>query len=88
MGTVLVDFTATWCPPCKVLRPILVDVASERAATLKVVEMDIDTCPQTVRLLGIRAAPTLVLFRDGERQSVHVGAVPKEKVLAMVTRAT
>ncbi len=85
-GTVLVDFGATWCPPCKVLKPIVEAVARERASDLKVVYVDMDASPRAVSQCGVRAAPTLVVFRDGERRAVQVGAVPKEKILALITR--
>lgn len=86
-GSVLVDFGATWCPPCRVLRPILEAVARERAGTLKVVEIDMDASPESVRRCAVRAAPTLVVFRHGEKRAVHVGAVPKEKLFALVDRS-
>jgi len=83
-GTVLVDFGAVWCPPCRVLEPIVEAVARERAGTLKVVAVDMDESPATSNRFGIRAAPTLVVFRDGKKIAAHVGAVPKAKVLALV----
>lgn len=85
-GTVLVDFGATWCPPCKVLKPIVEAVARERAGSLKVAYIDMDSAPASVRLCGVRAAPTLVVFRAGEKRAVQVGAVPKEKILALIDR--
>ncbi|HEY2369014.1 MAG TPA: thioredoxin family protein [Polyangiaceae bacterium] len=85
-GTVLVDFGATWCPPCKVLKPIVESIAREHASSLKVVYVDMDEAPKTVQQCGIRAAPTLVVYRDGEKRAVHVGAVPKEKILALLER--
>ena len=85
-GTVLVDFGATWCPPCKALKPIVEAVARERAGSLKVAYVDMDSAPEAVRRCGVRAAPTLVVFRGGERRAVQVGAVPKEKILALIER--
>ena len=85
-GPVLVDFGATWCPPCRALKPIIEAVARERAGSLKVVEIDMDASPESVRRCAVRAAPTLVVFRDGKKSAVQVGAVPKEKVLALVDR--
>jgi len=83
-GTVLVEFGATWCPPCRALEPILETVARERAGSLKVVAVDMDASPGTSNRYGVRAAPTLVVFRRGEKVASHVGAVPKAKVLALV----
>ncbi|HSQ64067.1 MAG TPA: thioredoxin domain-containing protein [Polyangiaceae bacterium] len=83
---VLVDFGAQWCPPCKALKPVIEAVARERAGRLKVVEIDMDASPESVRRCAVRAAPTLVVFRDGEKRAVLVGAVPKEKFLALVDR--
>jgi len=85
-GTVLVDFGATWCPPCKVLKPIVEAIAREREGTLKVVYVDMDAAPKTVQQCGVRAAPTLVVYKDGEKRAVHVGAMPKEKILQLLER--
>jgi thioredoxin 1 len=85
-GTVLVDFGAAWCPPCRALEPILEAVASERAGSLKVVSIDTDASPESARKCAVRATPTLVVFRDGERRSAHVGAIPKSKILALIDR--
>ena len=85
-GTVLVDFGATWCPPCKVLKPIVEAIAREKEGTLKVVYVDMDTAPKTVAQCGVRAAPTLIVYRDGEKRAVHVGAMPKEKIFQLVER--
>ena len=83
-GTVLVDFSAQWCPPCRVLEPVLEAFARERHGTLKVVQVDMDASPEAVRRFGVRAAPTLVVFRDGQKIAAHVGAVPKERIAALV----
>ena len=82
-GTVLVDFGATWCGSCKMLKPIIEAIARENP-DLKVAYVDIDASPRTVQRLGVRAAPTLVVFRGGEKHAVHVGAVPKSHVLKML----
>jgi len=85
-GTVLVDFGAPWCPPCRALEPILEALAKERAGSLKVVSVDTERAPRTTQRLSIRATPTLVVFRDGEKRTVHVGAIPKERILALLER--
>ena len=84
-GTVLVDFTASWCPPCRALEPVLEVVARELGSKLKIVKVDTDASADLANRYGVRAAPTLVVFRDGERHAVRVGAMPKEKLLALVT---
>jgi thioredoxin 1 len=83
-GDVLVEFSATWCPPCKALAPILESIAEERASSLKVVVVDIDASPRTSTKYKVRGAPTLVLFRKGERAASQLGAVPKSKLIAML----
>jgi thioredoxin 1 len=85
-GTVLVDFGAAWCPPCRALEPIIEAVARERAGSLKVVSIDTDASPESARRCAVRATPTLVVFRDGERRAAHVGAIPKAKVLELIDR--
>ncbi|SCD44907.1 thioredoxin [Streptomyces sp. TverLS-915] len=73
-GPVLVEFTATWCPPCRQLAPVLADLARERAGELRVVALDVDEAPLTAARYGVLAAPTMILFRDGEPLGKLVGA--------------
>ena len=82
----LLDFTATWCGPCKVLAPIVARIADENVGRIKVGKLDIDASPETAKRLGIRGAPTLVVFKDGRESARHVGATSKEKVLALLDR--
>jgi thioredoxin 1 len=82
---VLVDFGATWCGPCRALEPIVEQIAAEHLATLKVVKIDIDEAPNTVKRYGIRGAPTLLVFRGGEKKAQHVGMTSKERLLAFVS---
>ncbi len=86
-GPVLVDFGATWCGPCKALKPIIETVARETSGTVRVVYVDMDEAPETVRKFSIKGAPTLMVFQDGEKRAVHTGLVPKEKILALIARA-
>jgi thioredoxin 1 len=83
-GDVLVEFGAAWCPPCRALEPVLEAIARERTGSLKVVAVDIDASPASANRFGVRAAPTLVVFREGRKVASHVGAIPKARVLALV----
>ena len=81
---VLVDFTATWCGPCKALAPIVAQVADELAGKVKVGKLDIDESPLTASKYGVRGVPTLMVFKGGERAAQHVGLTTKQKILNLV----
>jgi thioredoxin 1 len=81
---VLVDFTATWCGPCKQLAPIVDQLATELAGKVKVGKLDIDDSPVVASKLGIRGVPTLMVFKNGERAAQHVGVTTKAKILALI----
>lgn len=81
---VLVDFTATWCGPCKALAPIVDQVAEELAGKVKVGKLDIDESPLTASKYGVRGVPTLMVFKGGERAAQHVGLTTKQKILNLV----
>ncbi|GAA1979551.1 thioredoxin [Kitasatospora viridis] len=78
---VLVDFTADWCPPCRMIAPVLAAVATERAEQLRVVTLDVDHNPITQSAYGVLSMPTLMLFRGGEPVASMVGARPKARLL-------
>ena len=81
---VLVDFGATWCGPCKALAPIVATIADENVGKLKVAAVDIDESPGVAQRYGIRSAPTVLLFRGGEKKAQHVGLTSKEKLLKLL----
>lgn len=76
---VLVDFFATWCGPCRMLGPVLEELASDRS-DVSVVKMDIDACESIAKQYGIMSVPTLMLFKNGQMISKKVGYMPKEEI--------
>ncbi|WP_028006943.1 thioredoxin [Solimonas flava] len=81
---VLVDFWAEWCGPCRMVAPVLDQLAVENGERLKIVKLNVDENPQVAAALGIRGIPTLMLFKDGELAATQVGAVPKAQLAAFV----
>ena len=81
---VLVDFWAEWCGPCKMIAPILDEIADEYAGKLKVVKLDIDSNPAIPRRFGVRGIPTLMVFKAGEVEATKVGAVSKSQLAAFI----
>jgi thioredoxin 1 len=77
---VIVDFWATWCPPCKIVAPILDEIAQEMEGKLKVCKVNVDESQQTAQSYSIRAIPTLMLFKSGKAVKTMVGAHPKEDI--------
>ncbi len=84
---VLVDFYADWCGPCKMIAPIMDEVAQAHVGRLLVAKVDTDHAPSLSQKLGIRGVPTLILFKDGAEVSRSVGFEP-EKIRQMVAEAT
>lgn len=80
----LVDFWAEWCGPCKMIAPILDDVAKEYAGKLKVAKLNIDENPKTPGDFGIRGIPTLLLFKNGAVEAQKVGALSKSQLTAFI----
>jgi thioredoxin 1 len=78
---VLVDFTAAWCGPCRMIAPVLAQIAVDEADRLKVVSLDVDTNPETTRRYGVMSMPTLALFAGGEIVKQLVGARPRAAIL-------
>ena len=82
-GLVLVDFFATWCGPCKMLSPVLEEVANENP-DLTVLKIDVDEVSELAARFGIQAIPTLILFKNGERVAVRMGYQNKNQLLAFI----
>lgn len=81
---VLVDYWAEWCGPCKMIAPILTEIASEYDGRLKVAKLNIDENPATPPRYGIRGIPTLILFKNGEVEASKVGALSKSQLTAFL----
>ncbi len=78
---VLVDFWAEWCGPCKMIAPILQEIADEQAGKLRVAKLNVDEAPTTARQFQVMSIPTLILFKDGEMQKRIVGARGKGQLM-------
>jgi len=81
---VLVDFWASWCGPCKMLSPLVEQIADEKADSLKVVKMDVDANPEISQKYNIMSIPTLLLFKDGKIVKQLVGYQSKDKIMAQI----
>jgi len=83
---VLIDFWAVWCGPCKMVAPVVEDIAKEYDGKLKVAKLDVDNNRQIATNYNIRSIPTIMLFKDGDIAEVMVGAAPKAKILSKITK--
>ncbi|MEK9625718.1 MAG: thioredoxin TrxA [Gammaproteobacteria bacterium] len=81
---VLIDYWAEWCGPCKMIAPVLDEVAGEYADKIRVAKLNIDENPATPPKYGIRGIPTLMLFKNGEVEATKVGAVSKAQLTAFL----
>lgn len=81
---VLLDFTATWCGPCKALKPIIEKVAQSHAGRLRVLQLDIDDSPETPSRFNIRGVPTVIMFKGGREVARQVGLAPESKLLSLI----
>lgn len=75
---VLVDFWATWCGPCRIIAPVIEELASDYAGRAKIAKLDVDSNPQVPMNFGVRSIPTLLFFKDGRVVDQLVGAAPKK----------
>ncbi len=84
---VLVDFWATWCGPCKMIAPVLEQLATEREGQLKITKLDVDENPDLAVKFGVQSIPTLLVFKGGQVVGRIVGYQPKTKLVQLVDKA-
>lgn len=77
---VLIDFWATWCGPCRMIAPIVEELAEEYDGKVKIGKLDVDNNQQTAIKYGVRSIPTLLVFKNGEVKDTIIGAVPKSQI--------
>ncbi len=84
LGTILVDFWATWCGPCRMIAPVLEQLATEVDGQVKIGKIDIDENPDAATKYRVASIPTLILFKDGKEVDRRIGAQPKAALLEMI----
>ena len=83
---VLVDFWATWCGPCKMIAPVIAEIAEELSGKIKVGKVNVDENQSLAANYGIRSIPTLILFKNGETVEQIIGAQPKNTILELINK--
>lgn len=83
---VIVDFAAEWCPPCKILGPVVEEIAQEYEGRALVCHLDVDRAPNLAREYRVMSIPTIIFFKDGKPADSSIGAVPKQKLTEILDR--
>jgi len=83
---VVVDFWAEWCAPCKIVAPILADIAQEYKGKIKIVKLNVEDNSEIPRQYGIRSIPTLIIFQNGQKVDALVGALPKATLINAIEK--
>ncbi|MBN2746054.1 MAG: thioredoxin [Bacteroidales bacterium] len=86
-GVVLVDFWAEWCQPCKILGPVISEIAEEMSERATVAKLDVESNQQTAQQLGIRNIPTVIIFKDGKAVAKLIGVKPKKAYIKEIEAA-
>lgn len=84
---VLIDFWATWCGPCRLIAPIVEELAGEYDGKVKIGKLDVDDNQQTAIKFGVRSIPTILIFKDGKLKDTIIGAVPKSQIVQRLNAA-
>lgn len=85
-GTVLVDFFATWCGPCKMLSPVLESVSEKLAGKVEIVKVDVDQSPDLAMQFRVMSVPTMILFKDGKQVDAFSGYMPGPQLIQNIER--
>lgn len=83
---VLVDFYADWCGPCKMLSPVIEEVARETKGKAKVIKVDVDKNPQAAALYNVKGVPTVILFKNGQIKYRQSGVMPKQQLVSAIAQ--
>jgi thioredoxin 1 len=86
-GPIVVDFWAEWCGPCKMIGPVLEEIAAELKGQVTIAKLNVDENPGVAGSYGIRSIPTLMLFKNGKMASTKIGAAPKSELKRWITEA-